>query len=152
MTEQPLNDAVTNEERLIRQQELLREAWGGFLHLYEWGVFVTLTFAQARSVESARRCFDRWLRRLEQRSQTRVEWFLAIESSSAGVVHLHALCNGGPNLTAGAYRDAWPFGRASVARYDPRKGARYYLVKEMGTARLLDYDVSKTLRRTAGAA
>jgi hypothetical protein len=140
----PIDEAERREAENLRK---LKIAWSDYLDRYGWGAFVTLTFTHAPTEDSARRSFSRWVRRVEQRTGVALDWFYALEASAADRLHVHALVGAARPITLDDLRAAWTFGRADVQRYDPRRGARGYLVKDMGTRRLVNYDQSVRLAR-----
>jgi len=144
-----------------------RTGWGEWLGMQAWSHFVTLTFRYVTSPESAAREFLHWIRWLEQRARLRVGYFYAIELTATasglerplgprtahlhavelkavGHHHLHALVQGTERLGDSALQVAWRSGHSRVARFDPRRGAADYVVKEVGTT-VVAYDVSKLL-------
>ena len=139
-----LDEAARLESENFRT---LKAAWSEYLDNYRWSRFVTLTFTHAPSPDTARRSFLKWVRRIEQRAGTGLDWFFALEASPAGRLHVHALVGSTAPVAMHDFKGAWTFGRADVQRYDPFRGARAYLVKEMGTHRLVDYDLSAKLAR-----
>lgn len=140
-----LETAIADAEARAREQDREVRGWAQYLDRYSWDAFASLTFAQPRSPDGARRQFERWIRRVEQRVQDRVDWFLVVESSPAGVVHVHALCGARSRPDAREFQEAWTFGRAEVEAYDPGRGARFYLSRKIPTERVLHYDVSRGL-------
>jgi hypothetical protein len=124
----------------IESLPILREAWGCWLGSKQWTHFGTLTLTHEGTAEALKRQFKRWIRRLEQRSQGRVGWFVAIERSPGGLLHAHALVHGAA-LSVTDLRKAWPAGRIDLREYDARLGAVYYVTKEMAGP-IVDYDIS----------
>ena len=110
---------------------------------FVWHHFTTLTFAFPRSEERALTDFRRWLRRLEQRAKHGVGWFAALERGAAGRLHLHVLTAHTDHLESKALEKAWPCGRVDAARYDPARGAAYYLTKDIGAESVdLTHDIA----------
>ena len=120
----------------------VRSVFGAWLGQFQWDHFVTLTFAYQSSEQSAVRQFKRWIRRLDQRAQQKVSWFYVVERFASGAYHLHALVHGTASLETSALRKAWRCGRPDVSRYDPQRGATYYVTKKIG-ADVVGYDISK---------
>ena len=68
----------------LNSELVARRAWGEWLSGFEWNHFATLTFTYQPRSEVAVREFRRWVRRLEQRAQRRINWFFVLERGSAG--------------------------------------------------------------------
>jgi len=144
--------AVERRTQPVAQQTTdaaaLREGWAQFLNDFEWDCFGSLTFKEPQSSEGAARRFAGWVRRLEQRSRGEVHWFYVIEATARDFAHIHCLARTRRPISVVDMRTAWAGdGYADIVRYDPQRGARYYLVKEAGTSRLLDWDISRNLSR-----
>ena len=118
----------------------LRKAWGEWLAEKDWDHFATLTFTHPNSSWAARREIRRWIRRLEQRAQCRVDWFFVAEKGAAGTLHLHALVGGTSGLPDSMLVEAWRNGRGDVSTYDRQRGAAHYIAKQIG-GRVIDYDL-----------
>ncbi len=141
--------ALIDREGFDRESARLkmRRSWGEWLGRFSWHHFGTLTFSNEVSIENALRQFRRWIRRLELRTQNAVPWFMVVERGSAGLVHVHALTWGTASIGAAAVDGAWRGGRSEVSTYDPRKGAAYYVSKQIGDD-VVEYDVSRTMPPT----
>jgi hypothetical protein len=126
-----------------------REA-GAFLAAFPWDHFVTLTFASPVAQEAALRRLRRTVRRLEQRARHPVHWFFALERGGEGLLHLHVLLRGTAGLDQGALKGACEWGRKHVTRYDPRKGATYYVTKYIGSE-IVEYDIDQRCSRGVAA-
>ena len=133
------------EAERIREWMRLRTTWGDWLGQTQWHHFATLTFRYRASEQSAVKQFMRWIRYLERRAQQRVDWFYAVERFASGAYHLHTLVHGTSSLEASALRKAWQCGRADASRYDPQRGATYYVTKKIG-ADVVGYDISNVDR------
>ncbi len=136
----------------------LHDTWTDWLSTFHWDHFATLTFADPRSEHSARKAFCAYVRSL--RGQTNggsVGYFCGYEYGTFGRLHLHALIRthtpqtrlarrGVPRAsTALPNETVWRtwydrFGRASVSRYDRKRGAAGYVTKYV-TKRLAYYDI-----------
>lgn len=136
----------------VAEAGTLRQAWAYYLTRYEWSHFVTLTTRLATTPEQLRREFvSGYVRRLARIAQGPVPWFYVVERS-AGMPHLHALLAGAGDLPLEEVRRAWKHGFTDAERYDSRRGAAFYLTKEMtgrgsidASPRADDYDVSRRL-------
>ena len=129
----------------------LRQAWADHLTRYEWSHFVTLTSRLSMTPDHLRREFvSGYVRRLARMAQGPVPWFYVVERS-AGMPHLHALLARTDDLSLEEIRRAWKLGFTDAERYDARRGAAYYLTKEMVDAETGaspgadDYDLSRRL-------
>lgn len=122
-----------------REMATLREAWGAWLQPVPWTHFATLTARQVCSEEALMKECARWVRRLERRTQRRVNFFIAAERGAAGLIHAHALIIA-PGASSGAVRSAWKAGYTAVQEYDPSLGATYYVTKEMAR-NVVDFDL-----------
>lgn len=147
------------------ETDLLREAWTAWLSGFHWDYFATLTFAEPRSEASARRAFHGYCRQLEGLTHGgSVGYFCGYEYGTFGRLHLHALMRtttpqpdlgpgGVPHpsaaLPCGLVWRTWfdRFGRATVAPYDPQRGAAGYVSKYV-TKRLAFYDIDNMVLRS----
>ena len=111
-----------------------RRTWGEWLaREFIWHHVVTATFASPPTEPAALFQLRRWLRRLEQRANHAVGWFAALERGAAGRLHFHVLTVHTDHLEPTALENAWPCGRVDAARYDPARGAAYYLTKGLAS-------------------
>ncbi len=78
--------------------------------------------------EKAIRDFRAYVRRLEQRSQAKVHWFVCAEKTHADAVHLHALLQVNC-LPVDGIKGAWRRGISDVKTYDPGRGWSNYISK-----------------------
>ena len=117
----------------------LTAAWGDWLGDFEWTHASTLTFRDPHTLEAARRTVRRHLRDLARRAHCKVEWFWIMERTYRGHVHVHSLVD--TPLSAANVRESWQGGRAKVERYDPERGWRFYITKDIGEA-ADDWDIS----------
>ena len=74
----------------------------------------------------------------------RVPWCFVTEVTCTGHVHLNALVDTG--LTRATIRAAWRPRRAKVELFDPGRGWRYYITKEIGSY-CLDWDTDRRARK-----
>ena len=97
-----------------------------------WQVFATLTFESEVDEPSAATEFERYVRRMEQRSLGRVSYFaVAAKSPVFGRVHVHAVMGFRRRPPAMAYRKAWLAGLAKVNQYDERLGGHHYIANHV---------------------
>ena len=124
-----------------------REAWGDFLHAYQWDHFVTLTYERPVPPARARADFtDGFVRRAAFEARRPLAWFYALEWDAAGErVHVHALIAGTAGLDAGRVGRAWTAGNTCVRQYDATRGAAWYVVKSLVDGRDDSdaYDISR---------
>ena len=117
----------------------LRRTWGELLGRYDWTHAATLTFRHATSGQNAMRESRRFIRRLEQRSEGAVAWFVAAEETYPGAAHLHAALRV-QNLSTPAIKSAWTAGISQINQYGRHRGWAYYMSKRIGSD-ALDYDI-----------
>ena len=138
----------------------LHDTWTDWLSSFHWDHFATLTFTEPRSEHSARRAFAKYVRSLDRLTGGgSVGYFCGYEYGTFGRLHLHALLrtsspqtwlgHGGRPRASKALptNQVWrewydTFGRATVARYDRKRGAAGYVSKYV-TKRLAYYDIDK---------
>ena len=131
-------------ERLERHRWL--RAWASLLRTCEWDHYVTLTIRWSVPADAAEAYFRRWARRVEQRAQCRLDWFLVLEHSFAGHVHIHALVNNTGVLRSRELAAAWSWGWTRIVRYDRRRGAARYVSKNLDKPNVR-YEISPRLKR-----
>jgi hypothetical protein len=112
----------------------IAKAFGDHVASYDWNHWMTGTPASPTySPGALERHFKRkFVRRVEQRTERRVEWVSVVERSPGGVFHVHAVIAGTATLDVDHVRDCWTLGRVDVERYDPTRGAAWYLSKQYG--------------------
>lgn len=137
--------AVFGDGEEWRAQEGLnraRKAWTRWLEGVDWSHWVTLTFGWKTGVARARRDFEqRWIRRLEQTAQNRVDWFAVYERDDYTPLHIHALVRGTDHLERRELRRAWGgLGHATVPEFDATRNGVAYMVKQVGEADVY-YDI-----------
>lgn len=109
--------------------ENLCATWGEWIDEVQWNHFCTLTFAYEATVDGAKRQFLKFARRLDRRAQRAVEWFIVIERGPGGAVHVHSLLGATNQLENRTIAKQWHKGRSDVQRYEPGRGASYYVTK-----------------------
>jgi hypothetical protein len=135
---QPIVTPVTTPTLPDRARTAFGE-WLGGLDL--WDHFATLTFDYYPSLDTARRLFDVWVKRLERDAKGRVNWFWVLERGAFGKPHLHALVSGTAGIGSTGCVGAWSFGLAEAVDYDRNRAASYYLTKTLNLD-WAEYDLS----------
>jgi hypothetical protein len=115
------------------EQELTQE-YGKWIASMYWDHFLTLTFEQLVSPESATVRFERgFVRHLEQTAKRRVDYVGCVERGALGErPHLHVLTHGTALLTLPQLTRGWLSGIAVAGVYDAGRGAPWYLSKGLG--------------------
>jgi len=119
----------------------LTRAWVSFISQFEpFELYSTFTFREEVHPEQADRCFNRFIRAINEELFGRryrekgkgIYYVRALEMQRRGVLHFHALMGGGVRkLRRLALMDKWFLdnGIARIERYDKGKGAKGYLSK-----------------------
>jgi hypothetical protein len=129
-----------------RPAKSIAEPWGNWLSEYAWDHFVTLTTRDSVSEQRLKMEFvNCFVRRLDQVAQQQTGYFYAVECTTTGHSHLHALTWCGGKLTCEQIKRAWKLGRRQVVPYDPSRRAAYYVTKTIGDASYDHYGISKRL-------
>jgi len=118
---------------------LLRDSFGEWLHKYEWDWFITLTFRNKQSLETAKHSFIRFIRGLKSDGN----YFMVIEDGhTKHNVHIHALLGNMGNISMQQILLDWKNknGIAQVGKYDEQLGARYYITKCINNDKI-DWDI-----------
>ena len=124
----------------------LPHAWGAYIRQFAWDHVATLTFRFGRPGGAIRELHDRWLRRLARNAQHSIPAFYGLERGTGGRLHLHVLTAGTAALTLAELRQAWKAGVSEVKRYDPARGAAWYVTKGV-LARCEWFDVTRRMPR-----
>lgn len=117
----------------LEEQRQIRRAYGDFLQRYDWTHFCTFTsdnpFLKTQALTGY---FEKtFIPRLENRIERPVSWFWVTEwSPGIGRLHLHALLAADGANEAHVVRE-WNKGNAKVERFDPARGASYYVSKHI---------------------
>ncbi|WP_310571407.1 hypothetical protein [Gemmatimonas sp.] len=116
----------SDNQRPLRRA-LIRES-ARWIAQRRWHTFATLTFETEVDEPAAAKEFERYVRRLEQRSLGRVSYFaVAAKSPVFGRVHLHAVLGFTRQPPAIAYRKAWLAGLAKINCYEEERGGYQYI-------------------------
>lgn len=114
----------------------LRGVMADWVDRYDWQYWFTGTFRPERSYRDTiktKMAFKRFIGDLgDAFNKKEIEYFLAVERFRHGdFTHCHALLNGLDGLTYGQIGEIWRkrYGREQVEKYQPGKGANYYLTK-----------------------
>lgn len=114
--------------------ERARRQMGSFLASFQWDFFVTLTTSTPLTAEAVDRAVRHgFVRSLTQKAQRSVSYFYGIEGGEpvGGFHHVHALVFTGGILDVRSVARSWRRGFTDVRRYDPRRGAAWYVSKGM---------------------
>lgn len=136
--------------------------YGEWLSGYAWTHWLTLTVDPSRgtrggkrrlgragicsrSAEGVRRAFrNELIRYAEKVSRSRVAFAYTVEQGVGGDnPHIHALLFVPETMEGDRLSRAWRHGRATAERYDPTRGAAFYLSKTFWRTGA-DWDVSRT--------
>lgn len=126
-----------------KMSQRLSKAWASFLKKldrivrFKW--YATLTFRFPTPVEKAKKCFERWIHKINRKKfGTRyykkhkgIHYVIATEYQQRGVVHLHCLIADVEDQTPSSWAKEWNkiAGFAKIEPYDRNLGACYYLSK-----------------------
>ena len=117
------------------------EAYGRWLHKFNWGWWCHLTFRTPPSLDRALLTFRTWLRDINYQVFGRnyykyhlgARWVYGMEYQRRGAIHFHVLIADCAHLPIEAAQQAWKRfsrgGDAKIELYTRSKGATYYLAK-----------------------
>jgi len=143
--------------RLTRQA---RDEFGAFLSRPQWDWFVTHTFgAQYVSPKEGDRHYFAWLSSLvlaaRVRGFERPFWFRGTEYQDRGTLHYHSLIGGVGDIRRLLFKDFWELhGFARVEKYEPGKGANFYVGKYLTKTEAdikFSHNLKRELERTSGS-
>jgi hypothetical protein len=132
------------EHQRHRDEEAMPRQIAEFLRRYPWSYFCTLTTRGRRGAAFLRKKFERWTRYVGGAARRRIHWFMVLERGVLGRLHLHALIGGADAAAAATLERLWHEGQSRISRYDPQRGAAYYVSKHINRADG-DWDISKYL-------
>ncbi len=102
---------------------------------YDWthiGMLTTKNHHKPINLEGA---FSKWIRRLENLNQKRVNHLFNIERTEAGTPHIHFLLgNVSDALSEKEMERHWGRGIADIEQYDRSEGGLFYTLKEFPTS------------------
>jgi hypothetical protein len=107
----------------------LRAGWIEFLLRFQWSHCLHLTTKYAKSKEILEKEFRRLVRRLERVAQKPLGGFLALEKTTEGHLHAHALIAGAEDLPVKRVQKAWEQGHSRIHRVRSRKAVVRYATK-----------------------
>jgi hypothetical protein len=167
----PANEGTASAGAPARSAASLRTAWGDFLTgAQAWSHYATLTFRPRKvdppnkrrphgvhpnrwwnpNPDYAREQLQRFVKRLEQRTQGQVGYFWGTEHGRiGGRLHAHALLALGCELTHRQIEECWK--KAGYARVLPCAGAEPYVSKYC-SKEAADWDLRFAPRRLPGIA
>ena len=120
----------------------LRQGWVDLLSRYRFTWFTTLTFRDPPKSYSAINHFNAFIRGIQHKEKVHIGYYVGLEFSKLGTVHLHALMGG----LQGVRRDKWwlwwytRYGACRIEPYDCKLGASHYVTKYV-TKRLAWYNI-----------
>jgi len=144
------------------QQQLLSDSWTEFIGRFEpFELYSTFTFREEVHPEQADRCFNRFVRHINEELFGRryrekgkgVYYVRALEMQRRGVLHFHALFGGGvKKLRRLSLMDRWfeDNGIARIEPYDITKGAKGYLSKYVFKGGEIDLHIPPYLKERFG--
>jgi hypothetical protein len=118
-----------------------------FLDDFAWDHFVTLTTRRPLSNERIAHIFkDRFIRKLAFAAGGPIPYFYVVEGgwSTGGYPHVHALISGSKAISNNGVRRVWREGISDARRYEPARGAAYYVTQEIMSSPD-DYNLSKRM-------
>ena len=111
------------------QESQLRRAWVDFLLRYEWSHTFDVTSRFSLTQARLKAEFTKTLRYLTRASQGPVRAFLALEKTTSGHYHGHAMIAGTERLSVGRIQRAWRAGYSRVRRVHTVRAAATYATK-----------------------
>ena len=98
---------------------------------YDWNVIGTLTTKNSLKKGTLEKRLLKWVRRLENLNQKRVNYVFNIEQVEFGKPHVHfVLGNISDELTIKEMRSHWKSGHSKITLYDSSLGGLSYTLKE----------------------
>lgn len=107
----------------------LRAGWVEFLLRFRWSHCLHLTTRYANTKERLEAEFRRLVRRLERVAQGPLGGFLALEKTTEGNLHAHALIAGSDALHVKRMEKAWEKGFSRIHRVRHRRAVVRYATK-----------------------
>lgn len=107
----------------------LRAGWVEFLLRFQWSHSLHLTTKYAQKKERLEAEFRRLVRRLERAAQRPLGAFLALEQTTEGHLHAHALLAGSESLCVKRVQAAWKKGFSRVHKVRRRRAVVRYATK-----------------------
>jgi hypothetical protein len=116
----------------LERRDLARAA-GCWLNDHAWDFFATLSFREPMRQSDADRLFRSvWIRRLDWHAKQANAWAQVTSSDEAEIrVHIHALVDSRGRLSSRILESAWSFGHTRIVRFDPQRGAAFYLANHL---------------------
>lgn len=132
----------------VEWRKRVQDEGGAFLTYLEWQLYLTPTFRSERTSTFAQAAVERLVNKLGPRAFA----FTVVERGSAGHrLHPHALIGGLDSSTVDAVLRHptawWRHGALEADRYDPTRGACWYLAKSFDSGQF----IGRPLRRTRRA-
>jgi hypothetical protein len=123
----------------------ISDAWTELIGEIQWDHFCTFTFNRHVSIDFAHREMTSYYRRVESLGQA-IRWAHTVEAGPTnGNTHVHAVISGTARYPTAVLRRRWKHGHTQIERFDPTRGWRQYLVKDVDALRS-EFDASPRLR------
>jgi len=106
-----------------------RRGWVDHLTQYAWSHSIDLTTRYSYTPEAIYREFERFLRRLSRASQGPIRAFLALELTTTGHLHAHALLGCTEGLSTDNIGRSWRTGFSRLRRLTNANAAARYVSK-----------------------
>jgi hypothetical protein len=133
----------------------LQAEWSRWLRQWPWALFITLTLEHERPASRLLELAHAYLEAVQQLLGTDWWWMFVVEEGGhSRRNHVHMLVGGVAEHAVEVFREAWttrllhgpsagvrPLGLLTVEPYDPKRGGRSYVVKELRHDREWDIDV-----------
>lgn len=128
----------------------LRDIWADFLQQFSWNWFITLTFRNKVSKQTANRKWNTWLTEIEKEIDAIPGYFRVSEMQARGVLHFHSLMLDVKTLKRLTWMDEWSkiAGYARIFKYEPSRGARFYLCNRYIVKELSDWKIGGSILKT----
>ncbi len=127
----------------------IKQAWTEMLGAHDWSFFLTPTTSYELTLKSARRSAERFFERVKYLGGKMMFWVAERFPNKPGF-HLHILLSCSNQIWPALLAKQWqavsggmPLGqnnRIDIKTYDPRKGATYYVSKQIAS-KYSDYDI-----------
>lgn len=119
--------ADPEDDRRVTEAQVHREAYGEFLSHFKWDLYATPSFKWPVTYSQARAAVHDWVSFFGPQAYAVVAYERGL---AGGRTHVHVLLGGlvGEIAKSKAGR-LWRRGHVKIERYDPRRGACWYIPK-----------------------